>query len=325
MNTKLLIALALLCLVAADSDPVFQEFMKFTEKYRKNYSTLEEFRIRFNVFSENFHRLQKNAAGKTHNAGITKYFDLTLQEFRRSHLNLRPVPGIENEGQEYLEAIMVNVAPATWDWRDHGAVGPVKDQGQCGSCWTFSTVGNLEGLHAIKTGKIVQYSEQQIVDCDTQGEDQGCNGGWMANAFDYIKKAGGIETEQDYPYTAEDDTCVFDIKKAVLQVKDKILNRNMDEVKLKEFLYNNGPLAIAFNAEDSIMDYTSGIVDIDSCDPTILDHGVTLVGYGTEAEKDFWIVKNSWGADWGENGYFRMARGKGMCGINTYITSAVLP
>jgi cathepsin F len=328
MNTKIIIALALMCLVVAEEDFIFQQFLKFQSKFGKTYSTIEEFETRFNVFKHNVENMQKRvASGKvsSYQIGITKFTDLTVQEFRRTYRNLKSVPGTKNEGQQYLEAMLNGDAPDAYDWRDHNAVGPVKDQGQCGSCWTFSTVGNLEGLHAIKKGKIVQYSEQQIVDCDKT--DGGCNGGWMAKAFDYVKNAGGIETEQDYPYTAEDDTCSFNKSKVVpdLQVKDKIVNLNMDEKLMKEFLFKNGPLAIAFNA-DLIMDYTSGIVTDDSgdCDPTQLDHGVTLVGYGSENGQDFWIVKNSWAEDWGEQGYFRMARGSGTCGINAYVTSAIL-
>jgi len=256
--------------------------------------------------------------------GITKYSDMTTQEFRQKFLNLRITPAhLHNRNEDFLKILIGGNAPDAFDWREKNAVGPIKDQGQCGSCWAFSTVGNLEGLHAIKTGKIAQYAEQQLVDCDST--DSGCEGGLMENAFEYIKSAGGIELQKDYPYTAEDDTCAFDVKKAVLQVKDKIVKTNMDEKEMKEFLFSNGPLAIALNA-DPLQDYNSGIIDADAdeCDPTALDHGVTLVGYGNENGKDYWIVKNSWGADWGEKGYFRMARGKGTCGINTYVTSAIL-
>jgi cathepsin F len=322
MNARILITLALLCIVSTgNSDIIFQQFLKFKEQYNKSYPSIEEFLTRFEVFKHNFQMLQNK--NPTHETGITKYFDLTQQEFRNIYLNLRSTPGFQNNGEEYMKALLDGHSPDSWDWRNHGAVGPVKDQGDCGSCFSFSTVGNLEGLQAIKSGKIVQYSEQQIVDCDTN--DGGCDGGWMESAFEYIKEAGGIETEQDYPYTGEDDTCAFIKKKAVLQVKDKIVNRDMDEKVMKEFLFKNGPLAIALNAE-SLIDYKSGIIDesSDECYPKTLNHGVTLVGYGSENGKYFWIVKNSFGADWGEKGYFRIARGKGTCGINTYVTSAVL-
>jgi cathepsin F len=324
MFIKLIIAFVLLCIIITDSkDTIFQQFLKFKEQHSKSYSNMDEFVTRFNIFKDNFLRLQQTTH-TTYKVGITKFSDWTIQEYINKYLNLKTDQVGQNHGEEYLKDLQDGDAPDSFDWRDHGAVSGVKDQKSCGSCWTFSTVGNLEGLHAIKTGQIAQYSEQQIVDCDKN--DYGCLGGYMENAFDYIKQAGGIESEQDYPYTGMwNEQCTFDVKKTILQVKDKIIILNMDETQMKELLFKNGPLAIALNAK-SLVDYKSGIVDddADKCNPLHLNHGVTLVGYGSENGKDFWTVKNSWGADWGEKGYFRMARGKGTCGINTHITSAVL-
>jgi cathepsin F len=325
MNTKVLIALALLCLVACDrQDVILQQFLKFKQTYNKEYKTIEEFITRFNVFKHNFQRIENMTVNRDskHMIGITKYSDLTPQEFRNTYLNLR-ISASDFGKKEFLKSLFEGDAPATWDWRDKGAVGPIKDQGQCGSCWAFSTVGNLEGLHAIKTGKIVQYAEQQLVDCDKV--DHGCNGGMMESAFEYIKEAGGIEKESDYKYTAHNDKCKFDKEKAVLQVQDKQVHTNMDETEMASCLVKVAPLAIALNATP-LQDYSDGILDLDEddCDPAELNHGVTLVGYGTEDDQDFWIVKNSWGEDWGEQGYFRIARGKGTCGINAYVSTAIL-
>jgi cathepsin F len=327
MNTKTLIALALLCLVAAErTDTVFQQFLAFKNQYNKQYKNIDEFIARFSVFEHNVNRLEITNSTVYHTVGLTKYADMTEQEFRRMYLNLKIDPTfMGTNGNDFLKTLLDGDAPDSYDWRNNGAVSPIKDQGQCGSCWAFSTIGNIEGLHAIKAGKIVTYSEQQLVDCDTV--DGGCNGGLMENAFEYLKSAGGVETESDYPYTAEDDTCAFVIAKAVKDVKvvDKVVNKEMDEKEMKEFLFKNGPLAIALNAIP-LQTYTSGILDLDAhaCNPQELNHGVTLVGYGNEGGKDFWIVKNSWGADWGEKGYFRIARGKSTCGINAYVSSAIL-
>jgi len=217
----------------------------------------------------------------------------------------------------------VSDAPASHDWREKGADLGVKDQGQCGSCWAFSTVGNLEGLNFIKNKSKDTFSEQQLVDCD-KDEDQGCNGGLMENAFEYMLKAGGLQKDSDYKYTARDGKCKFDKKKVAVQIKSWEAVSE-DEEQIKTYLFNVGPLAVALNA-DPLQWYTGGIIDEDesSCDPQALDHGVTLVGYGTEKGQDFWIVKNSWGKSWGEKGFFRMARGKGICGINTHVVSATL-
>jgi cathepsin F len=325
MNTKIVIALALICLVIAEEDFIFQQFLKFQSKFGKNYSTIEEFKTRLSIFKTNVDRMQKRLIDNNlhHNIGITKYTDMTIEEFRSTYLNLRSLSHIQNEGQQYLEAMLNGDAPDAYDWRDHNAVGPVRDQVECGSAWTFAAIGNLVGLQAIKTGMIVEYSVQQILDCDRS--DQGCHGGDLGNAFDYIKQIGGIESDDIYPYIGIANDCAFNPAQVVLKIKDKIINRNMDEKKMKEFLFKNGPLAVGFNA-NLILDYTDGIVTDDSgeCDPKIINHDVTLVGYGSENGQDFWIAKNSWGRDWGEHGYFRIARGSKTCGINADVTSAVL-
>ena len=218
-----------------------------------------------------------------------------------------------------------NDSPDSWDWRDKGAVGPVQDQGACGSCWAFSAVANLEGLYAQNKGTVIDLSEQMLIDCDYY--DSGCGGGLMENAFIYLAEVGGIMAELDYPYEGYQGDCKIDTSKFVDM---KITGYNAlcefepcDEGDMKDWLYETGPLSVALNA-DPLMWYDSGIIDDDSCDPSALDHGVTLVGYGTDGGVDYWLVKNSWGSGWGESGYFRIVRGKGMCGINTYIVTATV-
>jgi cathepsin F len=323
MNIKIATSIVLLYLVSSQStDTIFQQFLKFKEQFNKNYPTMEEFITRFNVFKQNHQRLQTKKA--SHEIGITKYSDLTPEEFKNTFRNGLDVTPGNDHGKEYLEALLDGDAPIAYDWRDHGAVGPVKDQHFCGSCWAFSVSGNLEGQHFIKTGQFVQYSEQQLVDCETKDQ-HGCWSGWMPRAYDWIKEVGGIETEQDYSYTGLHDKCKFDVSKASLQIKDKIVNSKMDEELMKEFLFKNGPLAVCLNSE-ALVDYFGGIIDQgpEDCDPSDIDHAVTLVGYDSEDGKDYWIVKNSWGQDWGEKGYFRIARGKNICGINTNVSSAVI-
>jgi len=206
-------------------------------------------------------------------------------------------------------------------------VSAVKDQGQCGSCWAFSTIANLEGAVAIrdKTSVTATFSEQQLVSCDTN--DEGCNGGLMENAFQWLSDNDGSDSDKDYPYksgTGSSGTCKKGFT-AQVKVAGSVFV-DTDEDAIKEFLFANGPLAVALNAEDSLMSYTSGIIDMDEneCNPENLDHGVAIVGYGTEDGQDYWIVRNSWGASWGEKGYFRMARGKGVCGINTHVVHVTL-
>jgi cathepsin F len=329
MNTKLLLAIMLMYFITAKkTDALFQQFLKFKDQYKKQYNNIDEFILRFNLFKTNFLKLDNTIGKPTHIIGITKYSDLTTEEFKKIYLTLRPsVKHHASVNGDFLKALQYKDAPDAFDWRDKGVVSGVKDQGKCGSCWAFSTVGNLEGVHAIKTGKLISFSEQQIVDCDHVGYDQGCEGGDMASALDYIKNTGGIECTSDYPYNAQDNKCTFDITKIVIDLKviHKIVNIAMDEEEMKGFLYTNGPLAVGVNAYP-LLTYVSGIIDLDTdeCDPSDQNHAVTLVGYGTENGKDFWIVKNSWGAEWGEKGYFRIARGKGTCGINIEVVTAVL-
>jgi len=307
---------------------IFSKFQEFLTRENKRYNTVEEYMARFKIFRSNYEKLESFTLNRdsttSHSQGITKFFDMTPQEFRRTYLNLKVTVLDTLRAQSEELTFTESTAPASHDWRDEKAVGPVKDQGACGSCWAFSTVGNLEGLNYIATKKMVQYSEQQLVDCDDQG-DQGCNGGLMENAFKYIQKAGGIQTSADYKYTGRDGTCKFKKDKAALKVTGFAFAKSQDEEEIKEFLFTTGPLAIALNA-DPLQFYSGGIIDEDesSCDPQGLNHGVTLVGYGSENGKDYWIVKNSWGAGWGEQGFFKMARGKGTCGINTYVVSAKL-
>ena len=223
-----------------------------------------------------------------------------------------------------------NAAPSSWDWREHGRVCSVKDQGSCGSCWAFSTMANLEGLYAAKKGECKHFSEQQLVDCDNT--DSGCNGGLMEYAFTYLKKIGCINLEEDYPYTGRKGTCKTNYDKCIDMTVTgyKKLGSSystwspVDEGEVKEFLYETGPLAIALNA-DPLQNYVSGILDKTSaqCPTSGINHAVLLVGYGT-AETDYWIVKNSWGKNWGESGYFRIRRGNGTCGVNCYITTATV-
>ena len=199
------------------------------------------------------------------------------------------------------------------------------------SCWAFSTVANLEGLYYKGKGKMVTMSEQMLVDCDTY--DSACNGGLMEYSFTWLQENGGIMTDTDYPYKGYKSTCRSDASKYVdmtITGYTKLGSSSstwdpVDEDEIKEFLYETGPLAVALNA-NPLQTYSSGILDKTSsqCPTSGMNHAVTMVGYGHDdaSNKDYWIVKNSWGASWGESGYFRIRRGNGTCGINCYITTA---
>ena len=321
----LLIALAT---CETDIDAImFQQFQKFIKKYHKKYTSVNEFLARYEVFKRNtMLTFQENNSYQT---GITKFSDLTHQEFARTYLNLNYDAMAMANFEPYIVK-KTNAAPASWDWREKGLVGPVKDQGQCGSCWAFTTVANLEGLYYKAKGVMVQMSEQMLVDCDTY--DSGCNGGLMERAFTWISENGGsIMKQADYPYKAIKSTCKADSSKYIDMIvtgytklgSSSSALEPVDEEQIKEFLYETGPLAVVMNA-DPLHSYTGGILDKSSsqCPSSGINHGVALVGYGTDSGKDYWIVRNSWGANWGEKGYFRIVRGTGCCGINCYITTA---
>jgi C1A family cysteine protease len=260
--------------------------------------------------------------------GITKFFDLTTEEFRKTYLNLN-ISTIQRIKAMYSSnRIQINKlkgdAPDAYDWREQGAVSPVKNQGSCGSCWAFSAIGNIESQYQIKTKKSGIFSEQQLVDCDKV--DEGCNGGLMDQAFTYLESTG-VMNSSDYSYTGRGGQCKFDQSKVVAKVSGyKFANGKdnaVDENQLKQMLYENGPFSIAINAT-LLQFYFGGIFNPWSflCNPKSLNHGVLLVGYGVEGSKPYWIIKNSWGSSWGEKGYFRLIAGKGACGVNTFVVTA---
>jgi cathepsin H len=207
-----------------------------------------------------------------------------------------------------------------WDWREHHGVSPVKNQGKCGSCWTFSTVGSLEAHEMIKYGDFTSLSEQQLVDCAGDFDNHGCEGGLPSHAFEYIMHAGGISTEKDYPYFAADHNCTVKGNTFALSVPHGSVNiTEGDENELADAIFAHGPVSIAFQVVDGFSAYTSGVYVSDTCKNSTADvnHAVVAVGYGTcpKTGLDYWIVKNSWGADWGDQGFFKIQRGVNMCGV----------
>eukprot|EP00899_Mesostigma_viride_P025257 jgi/Mesvir1/5916/Mv00685-RA.1 len=266
--------------------------------------------------------------------GVTPFMDLSEKEFADHYLGLVSLPG--HLQLKKGETLPTDDLPDEIDWREKGAVSPVKNQGMCGSCYAFSTVGAVEGALFLRTQKLANLSTQQIVDCDHQCDpampqvcDNGCGGGMMSNTMEYIIRNGGIDTEESYPYEGRPGPCRAERGTVGARLKDFVLVPK-DEEQMAAHLVQSGPLAIALNA-GWMQTYVRGVSCPLVCIKDHLNHGVLLVGYGAQGfapsrlgPVPYWIIKNSWGPKWGENGYIRMCRGKDMCGIDSMVLSAVI-
>jgi len=296
----------------------------FKRTHNKTYDSSEEEAARFHIYIDNHRKIQDHneeykAGRKSYEMAINKFGDMSGGEFRgrngfrRSLMDANP----DSQGSTFLIPHNV-VVPTEVDWRQKGYVTHVKDQGHCGSCWAFSAVGALEGQHFRKNGTMTELSEQNLVDCSESFGNQGCNGGLMDNAFSYVKSNKGIDTETSYPYEAKDGRCRF--KKADVGAEDSGFADIPagDEDALTAALATVGPVSVAIDAShESFQFYKTGVYMEPECSPSGLDHGVLAVGYGVDKDGNkFYIVKNSWGPEWGEKGYIRMARDKeNNCGI----------
>ncbi|GAB2222681.1 hypothetical protein Droror1_Dr00016804 [Drosera rotundifolia] len=316
-------------------------FARFVAEYGKEYGTREEYVKRMGIFARNVVRVgEHQAMDPTARHGVTEFMDLTEEEFERMYMGL----GVEGVGVMAAEVgggvgeggeAEVEGFPESFDWREKGAVTEVKMQGVCGSCWAFSTTGAIEGANFIASGKLLNLSEQQLIDCDHVCDkkkktdcDSGCRGGLMTNAYKYLIEAGGLMEEKDYPYTGKQGECKFNSSMVAVKVVN-FTTIPVDEKQIAAHLVHHGPLAVGLNAV-FMQTYIGGVSCPLICGKRWVNHGVLLVGYGSKGfsilrfgNKPYWIIKNSWGAKWGESGYYRLCRGHGMCGINTMVSAVV--
>lgn len=308
---------------------VDQQWLEFKSTHGKQYKNVVEESARFNIFLQNLERIEEHnkkyeRGESTFEMGVTPFADLTAEEFME-RMNLKKQLRLSANLEDNNIDLKTYVAPegkvmaAKLDWREKGAVTKVKNQGQCGSCWSFSATGSMEGQNQIKNKKLISLSEQNLVDCSRDYGNAGCNGGLEIFAFAYVKDHG-ITTEEKYPYLALDKKCHFNESDSVLKVSGFQRIPSKNESALLSAVNEIGPISVGIHATANLQHYKKGILDDSTCSQTELNHSVLLVGYG----EDYYLIKNSWSEAWGEEGYFRYPRGKNACGIATDASFPVL-
>lgn len=322
MRALLVFLFALVVLASAfHTEEQYQKLFKhFIKQHNKHYH-VDEFHVRYQTFKMNLDIIadHNKKSKSTFKLGVNSFADQTNEEFKSKFLGYKMIDRSLLRSRNQVGAVNTTGLPSSVDFRLKNAVTPVKNQGQCGACWAFSTTGATEGAHALATGKLVSLSEQQLVDCSSAQGNAGCNGGLMDQGFQYIITNQGICTEDAYPYSAADGTCASSSCQTAATISSFVDVTPNSETSLLAAAAGR-PISIAIEADQNAFQfYTSGVLNDASCG-TSLDHGVLIVGYNIAASPAYWIVKNSWGNTWGEQGYIRIAYGvasANQCGLTS--------
>jgi len=320
---------AVVCFDVSDE----QKFKNFQKKYQKSYATEAEYQTRFAAFKKNLvWYAELDAKSPYASFGVTQFSDLTQEEFRAMYLmkNASSLAGKLNPGEGapvwQAPANMIADLPASYTWQSKGAVTPVYNQGQCGSCWAFSATEAMESQYFLagKINPIGSFSMEQVVQCDPY--DYGCNGGWPYNAYKYVIGAKGIDSYSSYPYTSGDGVtgqCHFNPANDLGHIASwQWVTQSKNEQQMQQFTYTTGPPSVCVDAA-SWSGYQGGVITSSECGDQI-DHCVQIVGWSTVQGLNAWLVRNSWGTSWGYAGYLWVAMGQDACGIASTVTSPIV-
>ncbi|XP_075049130.1 cathepsin K-like isoform X2 [Mixophyes fleayi] len=295
-------------------DTLDAEWEQWKRTYQKQYNGKHDELLRRLIWEESYklistHNLEYSQGLHTYDLAMNRLGDMTSEEVVRKMTGLKVPPRdrtriITSEEDEELVTL-----PDSIDYREKGYVTPVRDQGLCGSCWAFSSVGALEGQLKKTTGKLVVLSPQNLVDCDK--ESSGCEGGYMTSAFEYVRDNKGIDSEAAYPYVGEDQICKYSTNGKAATCKSYKEVEKGSEKALQKAVGTIGPVSVGINANlTTFQFYKTGVYYDKDCNTEDINHGVLAVGYGEQNKSKYWIIKNSWGEDWGDKGYILMARDK---------------
>ncbi|MED6256842.1 hypothetical protein ATANTOWER_028975 [Ataeniobius toweri] len=320
LSAVLLLAAVILSCSSSATNVLWEDWKN---QHGKVYDNQTELIFRRTVWDKNLLMLlrhnQEASAGKhSFILGLNHLADMTAEEINERLNGLKMEEPLHLRNDTFMDMNDLSL-PTSVDWRISGLVGPVRNQGLCGSCWAFSSLGALEGQMKKRKGSLIMLSPQNLVDCGTKEGNLGCRGGYITKAYSYIIHNGGVDSEKSYPYEHQNGKCRYSLKGRAAYCSSFHVLPQGDELALQAAVASVGPVAVAVNAMlPSFHMYKGGLYNAPDCNPKLINHAVLVVGYGADKGQDYWLVKNSWGMEWGEGGFIRIARNKkNLCGIAT--------